>query len=108
MAVGLHRIVTKFMVRLYKKSWNNLQIIFWAEKHSRFGRTTGLNMQTFGQASMMAQNTSYPGPRKNQIGKIQYSSRVWQISKGSKIQKVLTSRFGAAVSLFNYYLRMTL
>lgn len=26
------------------------------EKHLRFGRTTGLNMQTFGRASMMESN----------------------------------------------------
>ena len=35
---------------------------FWAEKHLRFGPTTGLNMQTFGRVSMMSQNTSCPRP----------------------------------------------
>ena len=33
-------------------------------------------------------------------------SKAWQISKSSKIQKVLTFRFGAVVSLFSCYLRM--
>lgn len=33
-----------------------------AEKRLRFGPTTGPNMQTFGQVSMMAQNTSCQRP----------------------------------------------
>ena len=36
--------------------------LFWAEKHLRFLPPTGLNMQTFGQVSMMSQNTSCPRP----------------------------------------------
>ena len=48
--------------KVVQKELNNLQIIFWAEKHLRFGQTTGLNMQTFGRASMMAQNTFCPRP----------------------------------------------
>ena len=89
-----------------QKELMNLQIIFWAEKHLRFGRTTGLNMQTFGRVSMMAQNTSCPRPGKSQIGKTQFSSKAWQISKSSKIQKVLTFKFGAVVNSFNCCLRM--
>src|SRR4026207_1532799 len=108
MAVGLHRMVTKLMARLCKKSWNNLQIIFWAEKRLRFGKAIGLNMETFGQASMMAQNTSCPRPEKSQIGKTQFSSKVSQILKSLKNQKVLTSRYGAVVSSFSCCLRMIL
>ena len=48
--------------KVVEKELNNLQIIFWAEKHLRFGPPTGLNMQTFGQVSMMAQNTLCPRP----------------------------------------------
>ena len=48
--------------KVVQKELNNLQIIFWAEKHLRSGKATGLNMQTFGRASMMAQNTSCPKP----------------------------------------------
>ena len=40
MAVGLNRLVTKNLVRCYKKSCN-LQIIYWAEKHIRYGPATG-------------------------------------------------------------------
>ena len=43
---------------------------------------------------------------KVEIGKTQFSSKAWQISKSSKIQKVLTFKFGAVVSSFSCYLRM--
>src|SRR4030095_2481609 len=107
MAVGQHRMVIKLMVRPCKKSCNNLQIIFWAEKRLRSGKAIGLNMQTFGQASMKAQNTSCLTPGKSQIGKTQYFSKALQISKSLKNQKVLTSRFGVVVNSFSCYLRMT-
>lgn len=42
-------------------------------KHLRFGKTTGLNIQTFGQELMTAQNMSFPKPGKSQTGKILYS-----------------------------------
>ncbi len=32
----------------------------WAEKHLRFGPTTGLNMETFGRVLMKAQNMCFP------------------------------------------------
>ena len=38
--------------------------------------------------------------------KILYSSKVWQKSKNSKIQKVLIFRFGAVVSSFSFCLKM--
>ncbi len=44
-------------------------------------KTFGLNMPAFGRASMMAQNTLCLRPKKNQIGKTPYSSKVWKISK---------------------------
>ena len=44
---------------------------------------------------------------KSDIGKIPFSSKVWQISKSSRIRKVLTFRFGAVVSSFNCCLSMT-
>ena len=44
--------------------------------------------------------------KKSVLGKTQYSSKAWQISKSSKIQKALTFKFGAAVSSFSCYLRM--
>jgi len=34
---------------------------------------TGLNIMTFGQVSMKVLNTSYPTPRKRQVGKTQFS-----------------------------------
>ena len=80
--------------------------LFWAEKHLRFGRTTGRNMPRDGRVSMMLQNMSCPGPGKSRIGKTQFSSKAWQISKSSKIQKVPKSRFTAVVSSFNCSLRM--
>src|SRR5688572_1276175 len=81
MADGLNRTVTKFMERWCKKSCNNQQFIFWEEKHLRSGKAIGPNMQTFGQPLMMVQNTSSLKPGKSQIGKIQHSSKAWQISK---------------------------
>ena len=112
MAGGRSPMVMKLMVRPYKKSWNNLRIIFWVEKHLRFGRTTGLNMQISGQVSMMEQNTFYQGPGKSRIRKTPYSSRTWPISKSSKTnlpaRKVQTSRFGEAVISFICYWRMIL
>src|SRR6185503_2807115 len=95
MAVGRRPMLTKLLARWCKKNLGNLQIIFWAEKLLRSGRTTGLNMQTFGRASMTEQNISCPGPGKSRIGKTQYLSKAWQISKRSKGQKVPASRFGA-------------
>src|SRR5687767_1687052 len=103
MEVGLNHMVTKFLVRWSRKSCSNLQIIFWEEKRLGSGRTTGLSMQTFGQVSMMAQNTSCLKPEKSQIGKTQSFSKASQILKSLKNQKVLTSRFGAVVNLFNCY-----
>ena len=76
----------------------------WAEIHLRFGRLTGLNMLTFGQASMMGQNTSGPRRGKSQIGKTRYFSKVWQISKSLKIHKALTFKFGAVANLSSCYL----
>jgi hypothetical protein len=40
------------------------------------------------------------------IGKTQYSSKAWQTSKSSKIQKVLIFKFTAVASSFSYYLGM--
>src|SRR6185369_1475062 len=100
MAGGQHLILTKYPVRLCKNRWN-LQIFFWAEKHLRFLLPTGLNMKTFGQVSMMSQNTFSQIPWKSQVGRIQYSSKAWQISKSSKVQKVLTLKFGATVNSFS-------
>jgi hypothetical protein len=56
MAVGLRLILTRFMVRSWKNSWN-LQIFFWAEKHLRFLHTTGQDMKIGGQVLMKSQNT---------------------------------------------------
>jgi len=47
--------------KVVKRRWN-LQIISWAERHLRFGNTTGLHMPMFGRVSMMARNTSCPKP----------------------------------------------
>src|ERR1700754_5079298 len=101
MAAGLHLMVTKFLVRSCRNRWN-LQIFFWVEKHLRFSPLTGPNMRTIGQVSMTSQNMFYPTPWKSQIGKTQFSLQVWQISKNSKIQKVLISKFGAVASSFGY------
>ncbi|WP_254083244.1 hypothetical protein [Dawidia cretensis] len=53
----------------------------WAGRHLRFGRTTGRNTLTFGQALMMVQNTFCQRPGENQIGKILCSLKAWQILK---------------------------
>ena len=67
--------------KVVQKELKHLQIICWAEKHLRSGKTTGRSMQTFGQVSMKAQNTCCPKPEKNQTGKIQYLSKPWPILK---------------------------
>ena len=54
------------------------------KKHLRFLPATGQNMKMDGRVLMMSQNTSCPRIRKNQIGKIQFSSKAWGISKSSK------------------------
>ena len=46
--------------KVVQKELKQLQIIFWAEKHLRFGPATGLNMETFGRVLMKVQNTCFP------------------------------------------------
>jgi hypothetical protein len=58
-----------------EKELKPCRLSFGQKKHLRFGRTTGLNMQTFGRASMMAPNTSCLKPGKSRIGKTPYSSK---------------------------------
>src|SRR6188474_1460025 len=67
--------------KVVQEELSNLQIIYWEERHLISGKVTGLNMATFGQASMKALSTYCPIQRKNQIGRTQFFSKAWQILK---------------------------
>ena len=108
MAAGAHRMDDEVDGRWYKKNWVNLQIIFWAEKHLRFGNPywpehgdfwPGINEGT----KYVLSNTLKKSDWKNTS-----FIKPWKISKSSKIQKVLIFRFGAAVNSLSCYLKMIL
>src|SRR3712207_5107045 len=102
MAAGQDPIVMKFLARSLRKRWGP-PTIFLVERNLCIGRITGLSMLNFGLVIMVDQNTSCPIPEKSQVGKTLFSSRAWQISKSSRIQKVLTFKSGVVASLFSCY-----